>query len=150
MSLYPYNDTYAAIEFPLSKEQILENGWQWYDELKIPADLKGLDLIDAKDVPKDIKNIQDDILNKAIVCETNGKLFRIIKQELEFYREHNLPVPIEHPNQRLFKRLQATNPLKLWKLNCLKCNNEMFTSYPPEKQKELKIYCNRCFLKEII
>lgn len=150
MSLFPYNDTYAAIEFPLSKEQILENGWQWHDEPKIPADLKGLDLIDAKDVPKDIKNIQDDILNKAIVCEATGKPFRIIKQELEFYRKHNLPVPIKHPNQRLFKRLQATNPLKLWKSNCLKCDNEMFTSYPPEKQKELKIYCNKCFLKEIV
>ena len=150
MSLHPYNNTYAIVEFPLTKEQVLANGWQWYDEPKIAPDLKKLELIEIKDVPRDIREIKDDILNKAIVCEITGKPFRIIKSELDFYREHNLPIPTKHPFKRMMERFQKRNPSKLWKAICDKCGREMFTSYPPEKQKELKIYCEKCYLKEFV
>jgi len=150
MSLHSYQDTYAMIEFPLSKEEVSKNGWQWQDEPKISLDLMGIELIEAKDVPKDIKDVANDILNKAIVCKTTCKPFRIIKSELEFYREHNFPIPTKHPCQRIFERLQTRNPLKLWRVICPKCLKEMFTSYPPKKQKELKIYCEECYYREII
>lgn len=149
MSLHPYNDTYAMIEFPLTKEEVLKNYWQWQDEPKISSDLSGLKLIEAKDVPKNIKDVSDDILNKVIACEITGKPFKIIKPELEFYRQHNLPIPTKHPFQRILERFQKRNPAKLWKAICAKCGNKMFTSYPPEKQKELKIYCEKCYLAEV-
>ncbi|MFH1838422.1 MAG: hypothetical protein ABH808_02935, partial [Candidatus Kuenenbacteria bacterium] len=149
MSLHSYNDTYAMIEFPLTKQEVLKNNWQWQDEPKISQDLLGLELIENKDVPKDIKDVPDDILKKAIVCEITNKPFRIIKPELEFYRQHNLPIPLKHPFQRILERFQKRNPSKLWKTICAKCNNEMFTSYLPEKQKELKIYCEKCYLNEV-
>jgi len=150
MSLHPYNDTYAMIEFPLTKEEVLKKGWQWYDEPKVPPDLMGLEIIDGKDVPKDIKDVSDDILNKAIVCEITGKPFRIIKSELDFYRKHNLPIPTKHPYQRMLERFQKRNPSKLWQATCAKCGELTYTSYPPEKQKELKIYCEECYLKEVV
>jgi len=149
MSLYPYNDTYAMIEFPLTKEQVLKNGWQWRDEPKISTDLKGLNLIKIKDIPKDIKDVKDDILDKAIICEITGRPFRIIKTELDFYRKHNLPIPTKHPYQRMSERFQKRNPAKLWKAKCSKCHKQIFTSYPPAKQKELKIYCKNCYNKEV-
>lgn len=150
MSLHSYNDTYAQIEFPLTKGEVLKNGWQWSDEPKIPPDLMGLELIEAKDVPKDIKDVDDSILNKAIVCEITGKPFRIIKPELEFYQKHNLPVPTKHPYQRMLERFQKRNPSKLWESICAKCQSPMYTSYPPEKQKELRIYCEKCYLQEVV
>ena len=148
-SLHPYNDTYAMVEFPLTKEEVLKKGWQWYDEPKIPVDLKGMGLIQAKDLPKDIKDVKDDILNKAIVCEVSDKPFRIIKSELEFYRKHNLPIPTKHPYQRMMERFKKRNPTRLWEDTCDKCSKEMLTSYPPKKQKELKIYCKKCYQKEV-
>ncbi|MBI4653000.1 hypothetical protein HY750_01995 [Candidatus Kuenenbacteria bacterium] len=150
MSLHPYNDTYAIIEFPLTKKEVLKRGWQWQDEPKIPSDLMGLKLIKVKDIPKDIKDVSDDILEKAIVCEITGKPFRIIKPELEFYRQHSLPIPTKHPFQRMLERFQKRNPSKLFKAICAKCGNQMHTSYPPEKQKELKIYCEQCYLREVV
>ncbi|PKL72102.1 hypothetical protein CVV26_03040 [Candidatus Kuenenbacteria bacterium HGW-Kuenenbacteria-1] len=134
-SLHPYNDTYAQIEFPLTKEEVLKNNWQWQDDLKTPSDLLGLELIEAKDVPKDIKDVDDSILNKAIICETTSKPFRVINPELEFYRQHNLPIPTKRPFQRMLERFQKRNPSKLWNAICSKCGNKMQTSYSPEKQK---------------
>ena len=148
-SLHPYNNTYAMIVFPLTKEEVLKKGWQWYDEPKIPVDLKGMKLIQIKDLPKDIKDVKNDILDKAVVCEASNKPFRIIKSELEFYRKHNLPIPTKHPYQRMMERFKKRNPTKLWEDTCDKCNKEMLTSYPPKKQKELKIYCKKCYNKEV-
>lgn len=151
MSLHPYNDTYAMIEFPQSKEEVLKKGWQWwYEEPKIPPDLKGFEPILAKDLPKDIKEVKDDILDKAIICEITQKPFRVIKSELDFYRKHNLPLPTKHPYQRLKEKFQKRNPSKLWKSTCFKCQQEIFTSFTLENQEELKICCKNCYLKEII
>ena len=150
MSLHPYNDTYAMVDFPLIKEEVLKNGWQWYEEPKIPPDLLGLKLTEVKDIPKDIKDVTDDILNKAIICEVTGKPFRIIKSELDFYRKMNLPLPTKHPSQRILERFREMNPSRLWKATCKKCQKDMFTSYSPEKQKELKIYCEACYLREVV
>ena len=148
-SLHEYNNTYAMIEFPLTKEEVKKNDWQWYDEPKTQVDLKGLELIQAKDLPKDIKDIKDDILNKAIICQVTGKPFRLIKAELKFYKKHNLPIPTKHPYQRMMERFKKRNPTRLWKDTCDKCGQKMFTSYPPKKQKELKIYCHKCYLGEV-
>ncbi|MEE8131559.1 MAG: hypothetical protein V3T98_00720 [Candidatus Paceibacterota bacterium] len=149
MALHPYNNTYASVEFPLSEKEARQNGWDWYDD-ESEADTGNLEVIEAKDLPKDIKDIDDNILNKAIICEASKKPFRIIKAELDFYRKNNLPIPAKHPYQRLLERFQKRNPSKIWKSSCVKCNNDMYTSYPPEKQKELKIYCEACYLKEVV
>lgn len=150
MSLHPYNDTYAIIEFPLTREQVLSKGWLWHDEPQTPPDLRGLELVEVKDVPKDIKEVGDDILQKAIVCQVSGKPFRLIRPELDFYRKNNLPIPTRHPFQRILERFQKRNPAKLWKATCAKCLQDMATSYSPEKQKELKIYCQNCYLREVV
>jgi hypothetical protein len=48
----------------------------------------------------------------------SGKPFRIIKQELEFYRKHNLPIPRRHPDVRHADRMKMRNPRKLWERLC--------------------------------
>jgi len=55
-------------------------------------------------LPENIADIPDDILNRAIECEITKKPFRIIKEELVFYRKHNLPIPRRHPDQRHLDR----------------------------------------------
>ena len=122
-------------------------GW-WYEQSKFP-DIKDLSILKASDVPHDIKEVDDSILNKAIICEKTGKPFRIIKKELGFYRRYQLSLPTIHPVQRILDRFQNVNPYKLWPATCAKCHKEIYTSYPPEKQKELKIYCEKCYLEEV-
>ncbi|MCX6807598.1 MAG: hypothetical protein NTZ80_02225, partial [Patescibacteria group bacterium] len=89
----------------------------------------------------------NDILNYAIECEITKKPFRIIKQELEFYRKHNLPLPKRHPDQRHKDRLSLRNPRKLWDRTCNKCNIPIQTSYSPDRPET--VYCEKCYLETV-
>ena len=105
-------------------------------------------IIPASKLPKDIKEIPDDILNWAIECETTKKPYRIIKQELDFYRKHSLPIPTKHPDQRHLERMKLRNPRKLYDRTCDKCNKQIKTTYSKERPEI--IYCEDCYNKEII
>ncbi|MDD3793952.1 MAG: hypothetical protein PHI37_04010 [Candidatus Gracilibacteria bacterium] len=104
-------------------------------------------IIKASMLPEDISKIPDDILNRAIECEVSGKPFKIIKQELEFYRKHNLPIPKRHPDQRHLDRMSLRNPRKLFDRKCDKCGKDIKTTYSPDR-KEI-VYCEECYDKEI-
>ncbi|MEI8092502.1 MAG: hypothetical protein WCG98_10530 [bacterium] len=101
----------------------------------------------AKDLPIDIADIEDDVLNKAIICEMTGKPFKIIKQELGFYRRHKLPLPHKHPDVRYRERMAMRTPKKLWDRTCMKCGTAIKTTYAPERPE--RIYCEACYNKTI-
>jgi hypothetical protein len=109
-------------------------------------------IIPASKLPSNISEIPDDILNWAIEDEERktmglNPLFRIIPQELEFYRKHNLPIPKRHPDQRHLDRMKLRNPRKLFTRNCDKCGENMQTTYAPERPEI--IYCEECYEKEV-
>ena len=125
--------------------------WSDYESPKPKVDK----IIPANKLPEDIKEIPDDILNWAIMPEdvsndsdrSQQKPFRIIKEELEFYRKHKLPIPRRHPDQRHLDRMKLRNPRKLYDRSCDKCGKEIKTTYSPER-KEI-IYCEECYNKEV-
>lgn len=118
--------------------------WSFY-EAPFPKVEK---IIPANKLPDDISKIPDDILNWAIECEVTKRPFRIIKQELEFYRKHNLPIPRRHPDQRHLDRMALRNPRKLFERKCDKCQKDMITTYSPEREEQ--VYCEECYNKEIL
>lgn len=146
-SPFPYNDTNASIEFPLTKAEVTERGWSWRDEGKAEGP-SGPDVLRAADVPDDITDVTDDILNKTIICERTGKPFRITKFELDFYRKKNLPLPIVHPLERIRDKHKLRRPYKLHKSICKKCGQEMYSIYPSEKN--YNVYCEACYQTEVI
>ncbi len=145
LSPFWYNETIAQEYFPLTKEEALKKWFHWSDyEIPFPKVEK---IIPASKLLENITEIPDDILNWAIECEITKKPFRIIKQELEFYRKHNLPIPKLHPDQRHLERMKLRNPRKLFTRKCDKCGKEIQTTYAPER-KEI-VYCQECYEKEI-
>ena len=104
--------------------------------------------IPASKLPENIQDIPDDILNWAIKCEVTDKPFRIIKQELDFYRKHNLPIPRKHPDQRHLDRMKLRNPRKLYNKLCMKCGIDMKTTYSPERTEI--VFCEECYNMEAI
>jgi CxxC-x17-CxxC domain-containing protein len=72
---------------------------------------------------------------------------RIIKQELEFYRKHNLPVPKKHPDVRHSERMKLRNPRKLFDRKCSKCGKDIKTTYAPDRPEN--VYCEECYEKEV-
>ncbi|MDD5470188.1 MAG: hypothetical protein PHO92_05330, partial [Candidatus Peribacteraceae bacterium] len=82
-SPFAYNESVAQEYFPMTKAEVETRGWKWRDEKDEMQ--KAEKIIPAAKLPASIEDIPDDILNWAIKCETTGRPFRIIKQELAFY-----------------------------------------------------------------
>jgi hypothetical protein len=130
--------------FPLSKDNALKNNFNWsLYEAPFPKVEK---IIPASMLPDNISQIPDDILNWAVKCEITNKPFKIIKQELDFYRKHNLPIPRRHPDQRHLDRMAQRNPRKLYDRKCDKCSNNIKTTYSQDRSEI--VYCEVCFNKE--
>ena len=145
LSPFGYNETVANEYFPLSKQEAISKWFNWSDyNAPFPKVTK---TIPAVKLPDSIEWIPDDILNWAIECEVTKKPFRIIKQELEFYRKHNLPIPKRHPDQRHMDRMSLRNPRKLYERQCDKCKKDIETTYAPER-KEI-VYCEECYNEAI-
>lgn len=107
ISPFGYGETVAQEHYPLTREEALSKGFNWSDyEAPFPKVEK---IIPAERLPNSIKEIPDAILNWAIECEVTKKPFRIIKQELDFYRKLNLPIPRRHPDQRHIDRMRQRN-----------------------------------------
>jgi len=152
LSCFGYNETTAQEYFSLDKGKAVEQGYLWYDKPKAEHQ----PTIQAKDLPDHIKDIGDDIGEQVIGCEHQGKCneqctiaFKLVPQEIEFYKKNNIPLPRLCPNCRHYQRLKLRNPIKLWHRKCMKkgCDTEFETSYAPDR-KEI-VYCEECYNKEV-
>jgi len=160
LSPFCYNETIAQEYFPLTKEQAIDQGYKWKDreERNYIIDIKN------EDIPDDIKDIDESIINKVIECSHKGECnqqcteaFKIIEPEFQFYKRMNLPLPKLCPNCRHYERLAQRNPLKLWHRQCMcdkenhnhegRCEVEFETSYSPDRPEI--VYCERCYQQEI-
>ncbi|MFC1594981.1 hypothetical protein ACFL3E_00955, partial [Patescibacteria group bacterium] len=153
LSPFAYNEAVVQEYFTITEDQadVLGVAWKKPDTRNINITKKYTEL------PDTISDVNDNILKDIIECQHQGKCnehcttaFRIIPQELEFYRKQNLPLPRLCPNCRHYQRLKQRNPLKLWKRKCQKdgCNNEFETSYAPDRPEI--VYCEQCYNKEVV
>jgi hypothetical protein len=142
---FGYNEAVINDHFPLSKEEIIKRGYMYKEK----NDNKYTITLKAKDIPDNIKDTDDSILNEVIECEVSKRAFKITQFELEFYRRMNIPIPHLHPDERYKERLLLRNPMKLWHRTCMKegCTNEFETSYSPDRPEI--IYCEECYKREI-
>jgi len=161
LSPFCYNETIAQEYFPLVKEEALEKNYIWKD---IEARNYIVD-IKNEDISDNINEVNEDIIGKVIECEHKGtckeqctEAFKIIPEELKFYKRMNLPLPRLCPNCRHFQRLKQRNPLKLWHRQCMcdktnhlhgneECDTEFETSYAPDRPEI--VYCEKCYQQEI-
>ncbi|MFA5075917.1 MAG: hypothetical protein WC480_00665 [Patescibacteria group bacterium] len=140
LSHVPYTDSFAQDYYPLTKEKALKLGFRWEDDDSKyqPASCP---------LPDDLNEIKNDITKEILVCTNCGKNYKIISQELEFYKTLNLPLPDQCFNCRLLVRLARKNPRVLYDHTCSKCGKMLKTTYSPNRPE--KVYCEECYQKEI-
>ena len=184
-SMWAYNETIAHQWFPLSKEEAIARGYNWRD----PAERNYKISIFPDNLSDHINEVEDSIVNEIIACqhavgekgnacepECNEQCttaFRILPDELAFYRNLKIALPRFCPNCRYYDRLKKRNPPKLWKRKCMcsgtmalgkekdfyrntvkhfhgdeECPNEFETAIDPER-KEV-VYCEKCYQSEFI
>lgn len=161
LSPFAYNESIAQEYFPITKDQASVSGYSWRepDKRNYTITLK------TEDIPESINETDNSIFNEVISCKHGGKCldqcteaFKIMPEELKFYKNMNLPLPRLCPNCRHYERIKLRNPIKLWHRGCMceqgehghdgKCPNEFETSYAPDREEI--IYCESCYQKEVI
>ncbi len=155
MSAFGYNETSAILEFPLTKEDVLKQGFKWEDT---PRGTYGKETMKVDQVPDGIKDVNFDAIKEVFVCKDCNKNYKVIAAEFAFYQKNNIPLPRLCPDCRHAQRLNARGPNKLWHRSCMcekgnhshqgKCPAEFQTSYAPER-KEI-IYCEQCYNAEVV
>ncbi len=145
ISPFAYNETLASVHFPMEQKEVDARGWKWKD---IQVEEPKVDqIVEASDLPETIAEVSDDIVNSAVRCEKSGRLFKIIKQELDFYRQQNLPLPHVHPDERHLERVALRNPRTLYARTCMKCQKPIETTYAPDRSEI--VHCEECYLNEV-
>lgn len=141
-SQFGYNETVAQEYFPLNKEQIKAINANWHEDTR-----EKLEGTQQKNIPDDIREVTDDITGHVLTCEVTGRPYKIIPQELAFYRQQKLPIPHRHPDQRHMDRIALHTPYHLWNRTCSKCSLQIKTTYSPEVAKI--VYCEKCYLEAV-
>ncbi len=145
MSPFAYNETLAQNLFPLTKDEALAGHYLWRDVV-VPKHSATLEI---SVLPDHIKDATDDILTQTVKCPSCPRAFRIIKMELDFLRQMNLPLPRECPMCRIQKKLD------LWVKNqernlrsCSRCGARLESKY--RESEPVEVLCKRCYQEEIV
>ena len=143
-SPHDYNDTFAHMFYPLTKEEVLDEKLTWAE---IPLS-EHITTKTTADLPDHIRDVKDDILNEAIKCETCPRGYRITQYELQFLRHHNFPLPRRCPFCRIEEKVkQWARQMTLIERNCDKCKKTFRTNY--RKEDAPVVYCTECYLKDV-
>jgi len=144
-SPFGYNETIINEYLPLSKKEAIEKGYNYKEKIEN----KYIVTKKSEEIPDDIKDVSDSILNEVIECAVTKKVFKITPFELQFYRRMNIPIPRFHQDERYRRRFNLKNPMKLWHRNCMKegCKNEFETPYASNRPEI--VYCEKCYQQEI-
>ncbi len=140
MTPFYYNESDAQLYFPLTKAEAVAKGYFWKDH----DDSIGTD---DNTIPDDIRLVNDAILDQTFSCKQTGKKYRITKQELDFYRRMNVPLPDIAPLVRVANMASSffqTNELHT--ISCANCNKQIESVYDATTQKVL---CEECYQQQI-
>jgi len=149
-SPFPFNIS-AAVSYK-GYDDIEEAKKYGYNIEPIPETVQEVsgEIIEAENLPEDILDVSDDILKKIIYDKKNGKKFFYTKNELNFYRTNNLPLPQEHYTARLAEKRHrfGTIALELYDRTCAKCGKKIESSYAPDRPET--VYCQKCYQNEVV
>ncbi len=150
LSVFGYNESHAPELVPFSKEEAQIRGYNWQDNVQRTT---GKETITPENIPESIHDISDTITDEVLSCIECKRNYKIIPNELTFYRKMLIPIPRRCFYCRHQARINKRNPFKLWHRACMcdmkghehegKCAIEFETTYSPERPEA--IYCEKCF-----
>lgn len=144
MGFHAYNKTTAQMYYPLTKEQAVSQGLRWDDyEVPMPA---GFEHVNASDLPDNIRDVDESILKKAIICEVTGRPYKITGLELRLLKKFGVPLPRRSPDQRHMDRFSRRNSRHFWPRECGKCSRAMYSTFHTKRPET--VYCDECYMTE--
>lgn len=146
LSYFGYNESSAIEQFPMSEDEALSVGYNWQDNVQKTI---GKETLFPTNIPESIDEVDDSILEEVLACVDCRRNYKIVQNELSFYRKMKIPIPRKCFYCRHKSRVEKTTPFKLWHRKCMNkgCKNEFETSYAPERPEI--VYCEKCYQKEV-
>jgi len=138
---FAYNETIAQEYFTLNKEGVESRGWRWLEKDKTeyqPATLQ---------VPDNNHDVDNSICGALLACEDCGRNYKIIEQELKFYKNQGVPIPKKCFYCRHKNRFNLRNLRVLYGRKCDLCGVDIQTTYPVSRPE--KIYCEKCYQESL-
>ncbi len=134
LSYFPYNDTAAQSLYPLTKQMAEKEGFHWkdQDQNEIPQGA-----VQAENLPDSIFDVTDDILQKTIISKSSNRKYRIVPQELLFYRKYKIPLPRESFFERHERRTKMATSFRLYERKSDRSGQIITTFYPPDAQEKV-------------
>jgi hypothetical protein len=143
-SCYPYNNSFANLFFPKTKEGATEDGLEWSE----PEVKKYPITMSFSDLPDNIKDTTDKITEEVIACSTCRKGYKVIKQELDLSKRLNVPLSRQCPFCRIGDKVNKwVSQMKQLSRICNKCRVSFKTHYKKEEAK--KVLCKKCYQQEV-
>ena len=164
-SPFGYNNTLATQHFPLTKEEVKNKGYSWVDIQRGEYAITQK----AEEIPDSINEVTDQILREVFECGNCKKAYKILENELLFYRKEKLPVPHFCSECRHERRISDRLKMQLYERNCMcagnidetnqyqnttthhhkdsPCGEQMKTGYSPEDPDI--VYCEKCYQQEV-
>ncbi len=161
LSPFAYNESMAPELIPLTKEEALDRGFKWQDNFQKTI---GKETLKPDQIPDSINDVSDEILKEVLACSDCERNYKIIPNELIFYRKMHVPIPRRCFYCRHAARRAHLKPFKLWHRKCMcgeptspalavthahvgPCPVEFETAYSPEGTEI--VYCEKCYQKEV-
>jgi len=152
-SPFAYNESMANLSSPKTREEILALGLKFQDNLQQTRGATTL-----TDIPDNINNVDDNIINEVLECSECERNYKIIPNELTFYRKWKIPIPRKCFFCRVSARFKLRTPSKLWRRQCMceqeghdhldiRCPSGFETSYAHDRPEI--IYCEKCYQQEV-
>lgn len=131
--------------------------WLGYDDISVAGEYgyrmddvpKSEDVATSSDISResvasDIAEVGDDILEKTLV-DKNGKRFRVVPNELAFYRANRIPIPEVHYSTRIEEKRKRMGAItfSLHDRTCMKCGAAISSAYAPGDARI--VYCEACY-----
>jgi hypothetical protein len=144
-SPHAYNDTFASRFLPLDKEEVISRGLKWNEIEKREYEIT----LKNNEIPDNIKEIDSEIFEEVLQCNTCVRGYKIIPQELQFLKKQNLPLPRICPFCRILKKIDNwILCVKIYDRICSKCGVKFTTHY--SKERASLIYCKECYKSEFL
>lgn len=142
LSDYAYNLTDAMDFYPMGKEEAIKKGYSWHETPKteyMPA---------TSALPDDSKEASKEITKEILSCENCKKNYKIVEQELHFYKSWHLPLPKKCFYCRHKARIEERNKRKLYDRTCDQCRAPIKTTYSSDMP--YKVFCESCYQKSLV
>jgi len=163
---FGYNNTLAIQHFSITKEEAEKNKYPWIEAERGEYTITKK----ASELPDSINDVTDQILKEVIECENCKNAYRILENELIFYRKEKLPVPRMCNECRHERRISDRLKLFLYERKCMcagvtdktgkykntanhshhgdsPCGEKFKTGYSLD-QPEI-VYCEKCYQQEV-